>query len=285
MPEIKAEPLTPGPLSLFSPDTTDVPDPHRPIGTPPPSIRRLNSTDLALPARPSRRARPAVSYAEPSLNTKLRRPTDTLVDAVSNRTHDRHSASARPEATAPNEPQNPPSVRVVHIKQEDPNTHHHRATSADVQNPTSNKALKQALTEAASEARRRRSGPSEAIAVLTAKPPPRRQRTPTDDAPARQATASPAAVERDGSPPGQPPHEAADAVTSMAQTSQRGVRARASGRRQTFAARQEVQEQERERQEGEAPAAGGPVEEARGHARAERTERTAARRRSSIAVG
>lgn len=44
-----------------------------------------NNTDQPLlgPAgRPARRSRPAISYAEPNLRDKMRRPTDELVDAV-----------------------------------------------------------------------------------------------------------------------------------------------------------------------------------------------------------
>ncbi|KAM7208666.1 hypothetical protein V8F20_001089 [Naviculisporaceae sp. PSN 640] len=74
------EPETPFSLATPSPDTlprsTQGNIPH---DTPPPSD--IDSNGEAT--RPSRRARPAVSYAEPSLRVKMRRPTKELFDAVS----------------------------------------------------------------------------------------------------------------------------------------------------------------------------------------------------------
>lgn len=48
-------------------------------GTPPPS----DVSSTREPARPSRRNRAAISYAEPNLRDKMRRPTKELTDAVS----------------------------------------------------------------------------------------------------------------------------------------------------------------------------------------------------------
>ncbi|PBP16279.1 hypothetical protein BUE80_DR012958 [Diplocarpon rosae] len=74
------EPETPAALDIFSPESRQ-----------PPSMDRAESRDTPPPVdlgatteapRPSRRARGAVSYAEPSLRDKMRRPTKELVDAV-----------------------------------------------------------------------------------------------------------------------------------------------------------------------------------------------------------
>lgn len=78
----ESEPETPAAaaLDLFSPESSQ-----------PPSTARAESRDTPPPAdlatggeaaRPSRRARGGVSYAEPSLRDKMRRPTKELVDAV-----------------------------------------------------------------------------------------------------------------------------------------------------------------------------------------------------------
>lgn len=77
-------PKTPAVEDVFSPPTTE-PSTQRPESkdTPPPSD--LISSDHAGQAgRPGRRARPQVSYKEPSLNTKMRRPDAKLVDAIVN---------------------------------------------------------------------------------------------------------------------------------------------------------------------------------------------------------
>jgi hypothetical protein len=76
--EVQPEPETPVSLDLFSPSSQ-------------PSTAREESQDTPPPPdlgpggegqRPSRRARGAVSYAEPNLRDKMRRPTKELVDAV-----------------------------------------------------------------------------------------------------------------------------------------------------------------------------------------------------------
>ncbi|KAF9870141.1 shugoshin [Colletotrichum karsti] len=62
-------------------------------------------------SRPSRRARSAVSYAEPNLRDKMRRPTKELYDAVSGQTrYLQRSGSAKSDGTTPDE--------VVIIKRE-----------------------------------------------------------------------------------------------------------------------------------------------------------------------
>lgn len=73
-----ATPYTdPSLLSLHSPDTTASKDTGR-GGTPPPGDVNASRE----PARPSRRNRTAVSYAEPNLRDKMRRPTKEMLDAV-----------------------------------------------------------------------------------------------------------------------------------------------------------------------------------------------------------
>ncbi len=75
-------PKTPAVEDIFSPPSTE-PSNQRPGSkdTPPPGD--LSSSDqIGQAARPGRRARPQVSYKEPSLHTKMRRPDAKLVDAV-----------------------------------------------------------------------------------------------------------------------------------------------------------------------------------------------------------
>lgn len=77
--EVQPEPETPAGIDIFSPSSSQ------------PSTNRVESRDTPPPSdfssgadgqRPSRRARGAVSYAEPNLRDKMRRPTKDLVDAV-----------------------------------------------------------------------------------------------------------------------------------------------------------------------------------------------------------
>lgn len=75
-------PKTPAVEDIFSPPSTE-PSTQRPESkdTPPPGD--LTASDqIGQSARPGRRARPQVSYKEPSLATKMRRPDAKLVDAV-----------------------------------------------------------------------------------------------------------------------------------------------------------------------------------------------------------
>ncbi|RII04757.1 hypothetical protein CUC08_Gglean011006 [Alternaria sp. MG1] len=78
-------PKTPAVDTILSPPSTE-PSTQRPDNkdTPPPGD--LSSADQTGQAgRPGRRARPQVSYKEPSLNVKMRRPDAKLVDAVVDR--------------------------------------------------------------------------------------------------------------------------------------------------------------------------------------------------------
>ncbi|PVH93413.1 hypothetical protein DM02DRAFT_227961 [Periconia macrospinosa] len=73
-------PKTPAVALVFSPPTTESSAPRAESkDTPPPGDL---SNAAGMTARPSRRARPQVSYKEPPLNTKMRRPGKELVDAV-----------------------------------------------------------------------------------------------------------------------------------------------------------------------------------------------------------
>ncbi|KAK4992391.1 hypothetical protein LTR50_001150 [Elasticomyces elasticus] len=100
-------PKTPASLDLFSPASSTEPSVARPEGrdTPPPAdLHRTTSTsDQNGAARPSRRARTAVNYAEPSLIIKMRRPTKDFADAVGK---DGRALSVQPpprEGSAPTE--------------------------------------------------------------------------------------------------------------------------------------------------------------------------------------
>lgn len=94
---VKIEPKTPGVLEIFSPASTQ-PSEARPegrSGTPPPiGLGAGTATDAAGEGRGSRRARAQVSYAEPSLVSKMRRPGKEMAPAVST---GRRSTSAQPE--------------------------------------------------------------------------------------------------------------------------------------------------------------------------------------------
>ncbi|KAF2004837.1 hypothetical protein P154DRAFT_584926 [Amniculicola lignicola CBS 123094] len=93
-------PKTPAADMIFSPPSTQ-PSTSRPESkdTPPPGD--LTSNDQYGQAGRARRARSAVSYKEPSLNTKMRRPGKELVDAVIPQ-HERR-ASMDPTQLAPGE--------------------------------------------------------------------------------------------------------------------------------------------------------------------------------------
>lgn len=93
-------PKTPAAETILSPPSTEVLS-SRPESkdTPPPGNLNLGIQPDTT-GRPSRRARPQVSYKEPSLATKMRRPSKDLVDAVISNLDRR--TSVEPPATAPN---------------------------------------------------------------------------------------------------------------------------------------------------------------------------------------
>lgn len=77
--ELQPEPETPAAPDIFSPSSSQPSTVRESRDTPPPPDLGPGSEGQ----RPSRRARPAVSYAEPNLRDKMRRPTKDLIDAVS----------------------------------------------------------------------------------------------------------------------------------------------------------------------------------------------------------
>ncbi|KPM43337.1 hypothetical protein AK830_g3215 [Neonectria ditissima] len=87
-------------LSPSSPETVVTDDGSRGATPPPPDINSSRE-----PTRPSRRGRVAVSYAEPNLRDKMRRPTKELYDAVAG-----EGKNARRASQA--EPPAPDSVKV-----------------------------------------------------------------------------------------------------------------------------------------------------------------------------
>ncbi|KAK4549952.1 hypothetical protein LTR36_005253 [Oleoguttula mirabilis] len=109
-------PKTPAASDLFSPTPSE--PSARPAesraGTPPPGDLSTLSTTTTNGdgARPSRRARAAVNYAEPSLMAKMRRPSKQLVDAISGLQDPRRAMSVTGERKVPG------SARMVVIKQE-----------------------------------------------------------------------------------------------------------------------------------------------------------------------
>ena len=122
---IELPPKTPAGLDLFSPASTE------------PSARTGQQTEIALSAsvedvlggadgRTSRRARGAVSYAEPSLRAKMRRPTKELAPAVGDQTNGSKaqprdsSARAESQERQSNQDVSVGKMRTVTIKREKP---------------------------------------------------------------------------------------------------------------------------------------------------------------------
>ncbi|KAK4197186.1 putative Shugoshin [Triangularia verruculosa] len=109
-----AEPDAPLPMSILtSPTTPGRPSSVEPLphDTPPPA----HISSEGETSRPSRRARPAISYAEPNLRDKMRRPTKELFDAVSGEgKFHRPSTTANPNPTsAPTSTAKPRSESAV----------------------------------------------------------------------------------------------------------------------------------------------------------------------------
>ncbi|OIW27511.1 hypothetical protein CONLIGDRAFT_435090 [Coniochaeta ligniaria NRRL 30616] len=90
---IICEPETPIPeADLITPNTPD----HRAA----PATRDTPPPGMGDASRPSRRARPAISYAEPNLRDKMRRPTKELFDAVAGEGKFQGRNSMAPPGTA-----------------------------------------------------------------------------------------------------------------------------------------------------------------------------------------
>ncbi|KAK5134262.1 hypothetical protein LTR08_006806 [Meristemomyces frigidus] len=113
-PVMELPPKTPALADLFSPTPSEPsakPNESR-AGTPPPGdLSTLSTTTNGEGARPSRRARGAVNYAEPSLMAKMRRPTKQLVDAISGLQDPRRAMCVTSERQTA-------AARTVVIKQE-----------------------------------------------------------------------------------------------------------------------------------------------------------------------
>lgn len=77
--DIELEPETPAAVDISSAPTTAPYTRPATRDTPPPGDITTENPEAA---RPSRRARASVSYAEPNLRDKMRRPTKDLVDAI-----------------------------------------------------------------------------------------------------------------------------------------------------------------------------------------------------------
>ncbi|KAL0263347.1 hypothetical protein SLS55_002327 [Diplodia seriata] len=108
-------PKTPAGLDLASPTSTE-PSAARQESkdTPPPGELGATNSETSAAGRPSRRARPQVNYAEPSLVSKMRRPNKNLVDAVvdGRRSSDVQSEQSQSASSSAN------PLRTVVIKRE-----------------------------------------------------------------------------------------------------------------------------------------------------------------------
>lgn len=97
LPITEPQPKTPAALDLFSPTPSEPsarPDTQGRGDTPPPGDLSTMSIATDGGTRPSRRARAAVNYAEPSLNAKMRRPGKKMADAISGLQPHRRSMSS-----------------------------------------------------------------------------------------------------------------------------------------------------------------------------------------------
>ena len=118
-------PETPAGLDLFSPLSSQPSTDRRGLRDtpPPPELDPATSTGDALTGagRGGRRARGHVSYAEPNLRDKMRRPTKDLVDAVTGEGKSRKSTSTRPDAGRSDSegPAGSDTMRAVVIKKDD----------------------------------------------------------------------------------------------------------------------------------------------------------------------
>jgi hypothetical protein len=95
--ELQPEPETPAAPDIFSPSSSQPSTVRESRDTPPPPDLGPGTEGQ----RPSRRARPAVSYAEPSLRDKMRRPTKDLIDAVSKDEKAHRGSGVKLEEEAP----------------------------------------------------------------------------------------------------------------------------------------------------------------------------------------
>ncbi|KAL1612473.1 hypothetical protein SLS60_000700 [Paraconiothyrium brasiliense] len=89
-------PKTPAAEPSYSPPSTEPSTSRAESKDTPPPGDLSSMSQIGIVGRPSRRARPQVSYKEPSLATKMRRPSKELVDAVVDR-----RTSVEPPKSAP----------------------------------------------------------------------------------------------------------------------------------------------------------------------------------------
>jgi hypothetical protein len=175
--EILPEPETPAaPEDLFSP-TSSAPSTARQLSRDTPPPQEIGSDGEGH--RPSRRARASVSYAEPNLRDKMRRPTKDLVDAVTGEGKGNRQSSFKLEE----EPQT--AVKIKPEPEEDDAWKRKLPAASSVtvysNSPLSSKAVDQApiseilqrrrhgsqLYESNDESRSK-TGPSSAISALIA---------------------------------------------------------------------------------------------------------------------
>ncbi|KAK5148799.1 hypothetical protein LTR04_000492, partial [Oleoguttula sp. CCFEE 6159] len=200
------QPKTPAGLDLLSPTSTDAAS-ARPESkdTPPPGDLNpvANLGEIADVAnRPSRRARAAVSYAEPNLVSKMRRPTKDLIDAVGRGGKDLNDGKLDKvdEGAATNAGK--AGVRKVMIKREEPSGSAWKklplANNHDQPSPLSKKTTAEAPAQQPTQDQHRtagvigeRSSSTAAISALMAG-----SRRKKDVASAEQSTGLEAAVEQ-----------------------------------------------------------------------------------------
>lgn len=106
--EIVLPPITPYQADILSPLSSD----GSLRDTPPPAELSMRTTSSNEAARPSRRARAAVNYAEPNLVSKMRRPSKAMVDALTGLQDPRRAVGStdRRESSIP--PSETPSASI-----------------------------------------------------------------------------------------------------------------------------------------------------------------------------
>jgi len=173
------------------PETPAAPDAFSPIDSGSSAIR-ANSRDTPPPPdldpgmegqRPSRRARGSVSYAEPNLRDKMRRPTKELVDAVAGEGKAQRLSIVKPESDAPTtarkikaEPEaddawkNMPSVSMVNEYSKSPLIDKINSKEAMPGSLTIQRHRRRSSIHQVNEGELPRSGSSTAISTLLAGP-------------------------------------------------------------------------------------------------------------------
>ena len=207
-------PIPPG-LDLFSPSVSDPSESRPDLRDTPPPPDLGPDTGTGSFGRGSRRPRVSVSYAEPSLRDKMRRPTKELVDAVSAGERNRQVANMKKESSASSlgaeleklrlesaaieQEENPEPMPMWKTKPLHESHGQKERQKAETASPLGNKASSIATeppTSMVTDRRRRvsslsfkdadrerakpTSGAGTAIATLSASNPPARRREDTD---------------------------------------------------------------------------------------------------------